>query len=142
MKRHFSLFGVKKSPIYYCKSDFWRKKGRGTFGAIFFFSSDFNCVSKKKVHYKREWVKYPIWSNFSGGGGILANTPSLILSKILLKTQWIIVNKIQQNALYDRHTLRKLRRFRHLMSQKSALCYRHTLRKNSTFWEFMVKKTL
>ena len=77
---------------------------------------------------------------FWWGGGILANTPSLIVTKILLKTQWIIVNKIQQSALYDRHTLRKNRRFRHLFSQKSALDYRYSLRKNSTVWEFMVKK--
>ena len=84
--------------------------------------------------------KIPYMVQLFWGGGILANTPSLILSKILLKTRWIIVNKIQQSALYDRHTLRKIRRFRHLLSQKSALYYRHTLRKNSTFFEFMVKK--
>ena len=39
--------------------------------------------SKKTVHYKREWEKYTIWSDFSGEGsfwqnregGILANRP-------------------------------------------------------------------
>ena len=76
------------------------------------------------------------------GGGILGNTPSIILSKILLKTLWIIVNKIQESVLYDRHSLRKIRRFRHLLSKKSALYYRYSLRKTSMFWEFMVKKTV
>ena len=137
-KDTFSLFSDKKSPIYLCKIDFWRIRGRGR-GNFFFLIL---IVFKKKIDYRREWVKYPNWSNFSWGGGILANTHGLRLSKILLKTQWIIVNKNQQSALYDRHTFKKIRRFRHLLSQKSALCYRHTLRKNSRFWEFMVKKTL
>ena len=85
---------------------------------------------------------------FSGRGGILVKSGgghfgkySLFNTcKILLKTQWIIVNKSQQSALYDRHTLRNIRCFSHLFSQKSVLYYRHTLRKNSTFWEFMVEK--
>ena len=66
-----------------------RAVGEGTFGANFFLI--LIVFSKKKSPLQREWVKYPIWSNFSGRGeghfgkivegGHLANTPSLILVK-------------------------------------------------------------
>ena len=125
---------TKKVRYTIVKLTFDEKRAVGRIGQLFFY--DFNCLKKKFIIRVNE-------KNTLYGPTylvILGNTSSLILSKILLKTLWIIVNKIQESVLYDRHTLRKIRRFRHLLSKKSALYYRYTLRENSMFWEFMVKK--